>query len=83
MGLDTVELIVEIESEFEVEITDVEAEKLVTIGDCIVLLNQRVQLEQGEKEIFKRLTKLVSETSGVDVDKITKETNIVQDLKLD
>ena len=39
MGLDSIELIVEVENKFQIEILDIEAENILTVGDfyeCIV-----------------------------------------------
>ena len=37
-SLDTVELIMELEKEFDLSIPDVEAEKIVTVGDAIAFI---------------------------------------------
>ena len=39
-SLDTVELIMEIEKEFDVQIPDDKAEKIVTVGDAISFINE-------------------------------------------
>lgn len=41
-SLDTVELIMALEEEFEIEIPDEEAEKIVTVGDAIAHLQSKV-----------------------------------------
>lgn len=40
-SLDTVELVMAFEEEFEVEIPDEDAEKMTTVGDAIAYLEQR------------------------------------------
>ncbi len=40
-SLDTVELVMRFEEEFEVEIPDEDAEKMLTVGDAIEYLGQR------------------------------------------
>lgn len=40
-SLDTVELVMAAEEEFEIEIADEEAEKVITVGDAIVLIKQK------------------------------------------
>jgi len=42
-SLDTVELIMALEEEFDVEIPDEEAEKLVTVGDAMKYLQEHVK----------------------------------------
>ena len=41
-SLDTVELVMAFEKEFDIDIPDEEAEKLRTVGDAIAYLNQKV-----------------------------------------
>ena len=41
-SLDIVELVMEFEKEFNIDIPDEEAEKLRTVGDAIAYLNQKV-----------------------------------------
>ena len=41
-SLDTVELVMAFEKEFDIDIPDEEAEKLRTVGDAIGYLNQKV-----------------------------------------
>ena len=41
-SLDTVELIMEFEKEFDVTIPDEDAEKIATVGDAITYLNERM-----------------------------------------
>ena len=41
-SLDTVELIMALEEEFEIEIPDEEAEKIVTVGDAIAHLQSKM-----------------------------------------
>jgi acyl carrier protein len=42
MGLDSVELIIEIEEHFGITISDAEAQGIVTVGDMFTLINSRV-----------------------------------------
>jgi len=46
-SLDTVELIMEFEDEFAVEISDEDAEKISTVGEAIVYMSK---LMEGKKE---------------------------------
>ena len=41
-SLDTVELVMEFEKEFNIDIPDEDAEKLRTVGDAMAYLNQKV-----------------------------------------
>lgn len=46
-SLDTVEMIMELEDEFDIEIPDEDIERIVTVGDAIEYIKRRVE---GEKE---------------------------------
>ncbi|MBI4531083.1 MAG: acyl carrier protein [Candidatus Latescibacteria bacterium] len=41
-SLDTVELVMAFEEEFDVEIPDEDAEKMTTVGDAVAYLEQRI-----------------------------------------
>jgi len=42
-SLDQVELIMEFETEFNVKITDAEAEKITTVGDAVSFIEERLK----------------------------------------
>ncbi len=46
-SLDTVEMIMEIEDEFGIEIPDEDAEKLQTVGDAIEYVKRKVEEKEG------------------------------------
>lgn len=46
-SLDTVEMIMELEDEFGIEIPDEEAEKLVTVGDAIEYIERKVAQKEA------------------------------------
>lgn len=47
-SLDTVEMIMEIEDEFGIEIPDEDAEKLQTVGQAIEYVKKKVQAQQAK-----------------------------------
>ncbi len=47
-SLDTVEMIMEIEDEFGIEIPDEDAEKLQTVGDAIEYVKRKVEEKEGQ-----------------------------------
>jgi len=49
-SLDTVEMIMELEDEFGIEIPDEEAEKLVTVGDAIEYIKKKVGQKKEAEE---------------------------------
>ena len=52
MGLDTVELVIEFEQKFRVNIPDQEAAKLVTVRQAAELILKYVQLREPERDLF-------------------------------
>ena len=48
-SLDTVELIMEFEDEFGIEIPDEDAEKIQTVGEAIAYIERLVAEKEGEK----------------------------------
>lgn len=51
MGIEIVELIVEIENEFEIEVTNIEAEDMETVGDCLELITLKLNSLERRDEI--------------------------------
>ena len=47
-SLDTVEMIMEIEDEFGIEIPDEDAEKLVTVGEATEYVKHKVEEKEGQ-----------------------------------
>lgn len=45
-SLDTVELVMAAEEEFEIEITDEDAEKIVTVGDAVKLIDRLIEAKK-------------------------------------
>ncbi len=46
-SLDTVELIMALEEEFDIEIPDEEAEKIITVGDTVKYIQEHTDTEEG------------------------------------
>ncbi len=89
MGLDSVELVMAFEEEFGIEITDEEAQLIVTVGDardCIVG-KLRVRAEDSEavdpKEVWSRVKTIVVDCIGVRPEKVVPEAAFVDDLGVD
>lgn len=84
MGLDSVELLIEIENEFQIEISNIEAENIITIGDFHKTISQKIDLTKTTEEaIFQKLREVVSDKVGFDIDEIHYQTKIVDDLRID
>ncbi len=86
MGLDSVELILDIEKAFEIEITNEEAATLRTIGDIQALLRLKRGVGAGTREDqaqWMRLRAVIIESRGVSFDLIVPEAEITRDLGID
>lgn len=87
MGLDYVELIMDVEDEFGIEITDQMHSRVVTVGDLhreVVGAMRRSDTGStvDEHVVWDRLRVLVCETSGVRPDRVTPTARIVEDLRI-
>ena len=86
MGLDTVELVMEIEKVFGISIPDADATTLYTVGDIhlyIVTARIAVGRPAGAEEAWTRLCDILEHGYGVERSKIMPDARIVADLGLD
>jgi len=86
MGLDSVELVMEIEEEFEIEISNEIAPTLVTVGDLFAFIVQTFEargISIDDAEIWNRLTRIFEDSFGIPARLIVPEAHIVYDLGLD
>jgi acyl carrier protein len=78
MGLDSVELLLMVEEEFEVSITDQEAGDLFTVGDLVDMVTAKSQAETAG--VYDRVRRIIVVEFGVAVEKVRPEARIVRDL---
>ena len=89
MGLDSVELVMAFEEEFEIEIPDDEAARIITVSDardCIVRkLRERVENASAvdPEEVWSRVKTIVVEHLGVKPERVTPEAAFIDDLGVD
>ncbi|GMU54421.1 MAG: hypothetical protein AMXMBFR33_35670 [Candidatus Xenobia bacterium] len=91
MGLDTVEIVMAVETEFNIAIVDRDAESLVTVGDLYRYVLRRLDLLTGDPhacrsdfpQIWHQVTRIVSQQSGVPQERLHEDTQFVRDLRLD
>jgi acyl carrier protein len=86
MGLETVELVMSFEEEFDVEIPDDVAEKMMTVGDVVDYVSAELR-RRGEVvdplDIFLRVRGRTIRILGIDPNKITRSSRFVDDLGAD
>ncbi len=90
MGLDTVELVLRVEEEFDIIIPEEVAEKIVTVGDfCEAVIKIRQQKfgssapENTDKDVFKKIKEIIIDQLGIEPEQVTREARIVDDLGAD
>jgi acyl carrier protein len=83
MGLDTVELVMSFEEEFDIDIPNEIAEKLVTVGDVVDYVSAQLA-RRGEKvnptDVYFRVRGRTVDILGVDPNKITRSSRFIDDL---
>lgn len=87
MGLDTVELVMRVESDFNVEIPDEIAATLETVGMLHRWLVTEIERVSGQPQnpvlVYEKLKALIIDQTGVAPHLVTPAANFVKDLKLD
>jgi acyl carrier protein len=86
MGLDTVELIMDIEKHFGIDIPNEDAEKLSKVGDMHEYVYAALKRDGREieyTEVFDQVKTIVVRNSGVDPSHVQSETDVVRDLGMD
>ena len=85
MGLDIVELIVEVEEKFNISIPDEEAASLATVGQVVdyVYTHQKSDAKLEKSEIQDRVIDLVSDKTGISKEKIALHHSFTNDLGMD
>ena len=86
MGLDTVELVMAVEAEFQIKISDATAAKMRTPGDIQDYV-VRTLGEQGKTVdadlTWLRIQKIIVDQLGVKPERVTKTTLIIEELGAD
>ena len=84
MGLDSVELLIEIENHFKIEIPNLEAEKIQTVGDIYEAI-QRKRLMDGvsDEDVYLTLKEIISSFTDIPIDEIKSHHSITRDLGID
>lgn len=86
MGLDTVELVMEAEQLFAVDVPDELAAKTETVGQFVKLIHElRMKADNplAETEILFRLQRMISKKFAIPLERIVPEASFTKDLGLD
>ena len=89
MGLDTVEIILWAEKEFDIAITDAEAGEVSTVGDFSLLIYNLMLAKYGLKNttnediIFNKIKALLIKQYLIKESQIGRNAKLVQDLRLE
>jgi len=86
MGLDTVELVMAVEEEFDLEIPDAAAEKMFSVGDMHAYLEselKRLGRESDSAAILERMRAIIVRQLGVSTDVVVPTATFAKDLNAD
>jgi acyl carrier protein len=89
MGLDIVEMMMEIEKSFDIEIANADAEGLATVGQLFDhvrgMLDPRTAGDRGPYAgpVWERFLDVIEEKTGVERSRLIPTAHFVRDLKLD
>jgi acyl carrier protein len=86
VGLDTVELVMEVEAAFAIDIPNEAAERIQTVGDMTYYVVTRLAAEARplpREIVFERVCAITCEQAGVTRDQLTESTSFVSDLGMD
>ncbi len=85
MGLDTVELIVEIEKSFNISIPDEKAERIATVGQLAdyVYVHQKPGYKIGKEKVDDIVIHLLSTLVGLPKEEIELHHSFTNDLGMD
>lgn len=89
MGLDSVELLMRVEDEFDIEVPDAEAAEIFTVGDlyhCILRKYEAKTVNSGDdanEPTWQKLCDILVDQTGVSPENIAPSARIVKDLGID
>jgi hypothetical protein len=86
MGLDTVEILMDIEEEFDISIPDEVASNLLTVGDThrlivdMLVAKGTFRTNALESEAWNRLVKIVTRVVSIEPGKVLPESRLMPDI---
>ena len=88
MGLDTVEIVLWAEKEFDLQMPDEEVSLIYTVGEYSDYLHRKLKIKHGFKPcpsneiIFNKIKSILIKDYAVSANKITREAKFIDDLNL-
>ena len=88
MGLDTVEIVLWAEKEFDLQLPDEEVSQIYTVGEFSDYLQQKLRTKHGFKpcpsneHIFNKIKAILIKDYAVSENKITRDAKFIDDLNL-
>ena len=87
MGLDSVEIVLHVEEQFDIDVPDETAAAIRTVQqlcDCVVqLVEEQNSIALDHGETMEQVVDIVAMQLGVKRDRVTPEARFVEDLKID
>ena len=83
MGLDTVELLMDLEEEFEIEIPDDHAQQMATVGEIAKYVCKYSKQELTYEIALRKIIGILVKNYGVPEGKAISSSHIVYDLGLE
>lgn len=86
MGLDTVELVMAVEEEFELEIPDAAAQMMMTVGDMhafLVTELKRLGREGDSAKVFEQMRAIIVRQLRIKPEKVVLSARFGKDLHVD
>ena len=87
MGLNSVEIVMEVEDEFDISIPDPDAERIMRVGELAEYVFAAMGGDQNSKglsrdDVLQKIRTIVSEQMVMPIDQITAEKHFVRDLHI-
>ena len=86
MGLDTVELVMDVEEKFDIEISDRDASKIETVGqlyDTVLAKLTEKHASVDREQVWEQLRMIFVDEFGLRTAQVVPEARITKDLGLD
>jgi acyl carrier protein len=87
MGMDSVEILMKVEKAFGIEITQEEVDQIITVGDLHDAVWKQLNTVKGTEttktQMESTINQIIAEISGVDLEEVTRNKKICDDLGID